>query len=836
MAWLAGALLAGTALAVAAPRTPAWADVATAPYAIEAPANTVADVAAQPGAVVPAALTSFEVSFKLTAPLSGSSPGAWVSVVPSSALASAPVQVTLTDASTTTCTESGTGGGAASVTALTVDLGSDCSLAEGDVAEVRFTAEAPTLAHGFAFAVTTSSNPSPGVSNPVVAAASPPAFSSSSQRLGASGTYFIEGASWSGLTLSQSFSVVQLSAVASVGSDLAFSGDASAYTATLSIGGSIRPDEVLSATLGPSPGASSVTLVLAAPVGAGEALSIAAKGTNPATTSSVEVSVLPEMGSFNAYAPVGPAEATNSVLFGTSVSSLSVAVSPPVANAEATYTVSFQATTAFAGGPGATVCLGELAGPTNFATETAELVADTTAGWHFVAAGTSYPGGNPPANPGCDAFDNGAVIPVPLGYDVRAGDTLTLVLVNVTNPPAGTVSDFSVSTSADTVAARAAPYTVSAGGSPGVIVAVSPATTGSLATYAVSGLVASAPMTAGSTAITLEGPAGTVFPNDPAAYDLLDLSAPSASGTVQALASGGGTSTVAIVVPANVSAGDHLVLAIEDAQNPASAGGDYALTLLGPLKGNPSLAPFPRANLTYPNGAIVDFGGTYFVFAGGHAFGVASEQALYALEKVDRAEPQTAAAGAVPPEGALRPGALVFTRPINGQPTIYVAGTDGDLHGFATPSQLLADGYDPALVVTVPSLAGTPVGAPVGALGSEASALATSADGALVSSPNGWYVFAGGRAFGVPASSLGELRRLDRAAPVFGTVAPSQLAAGIAEGALVSARGVVYVSYGGELWPFKSPAQLAADGYGGTAAVPVPDRGGLSVVSAYSGS
>ena len=38
------------------------------------------------------------------------------------------------------------------------------------------------------------------------------------------------------------------------------------------------------------------------------------------------------------------------------------------------------------------------------------------------------------------------------------------------------------------------------------------------------------------------------------------------------------------------------------------------------------------------------------------------------------------------------------------------------------------------------------------------------------------------------------------------------------------------------LYLFKTMAQLANDGYGGTAAVPVPGTRGLSVVSPYSGS
>jgi hypothetical protein len=48
--------------------------------------------------------------------------------------------------------------------------------------------------------------------------------------------------------------------------------------------------------------------------------------------------------------------------------------------------------------------------------------------------------------------------------------------------------------------------------------------------------------------------------------------------------------------------------------------------------------------------------------------------------------------------------------------------------------------------------------------------------------------------------------------------------------------GEVYVSYGGGLYPFKSPAQLKADGYGGTPSLPVPSTGHLTVELPYSGS
>ena len=46
----------------------------------------------------------------------------------------------------------------------------------------------------------------------------------------------------------------------------------------------------------------------------------------------------------------------------------------------------------------------------------------------------------------------------------------------------------------------------------------------------------------------------------------------------------------------------------------------------------------------------------------------------------------------------------------------------------------------------------------------------------------------------------------------------------------------VYVSYGDNLFPFKSTRQLAADGYGGTPSIVVPNTGGLTVETSYSGS
>ena len=80
------------------------------------------------------------------------------------------------------------------------------------------------------------------------------------------------------------------------------------------------------------------------------------------------------------------------------------------------------------------------------------------------------------------------------------------------------------------------------------------------------------------------------------------------------------------------------------------------------------------------------------------------------------------------------------------------------------------------------------------------------------------------------------MEEADKAQVLAGAVSSAQTRATVANGVLLSASGLVYVSYDGDLWPFKSEGQLLADGYGGCAAVPVPGSGSVSVISEYSGS
>jgi hypothetical protein len=239
--------------------------------------------------------------------------------------------------------------------------------------------------------------------------------------------------------------------------------------------------------------------------------------------------------------------------------------------------------------------------------------------------------------------------------------------------------------------------------------------------------------------------------------------------------------------------------------------------------------PFPSANVSYPNGAIISFGGTHFVFAGGRAFGIATPAILASIQKVDPAKILSAPAGATAPSSTTpRSGVLVFTRPVNGNPTIYVVGTDGELHGFATPRQFGVNGYNGKFVVTVPTLGGLKVGSTVG---DTLTALVTKADGAIVNSSGTFFTFAGGKAFGIPTpAELTRIRAANSATNLTGSVTSADTSASVASGVLLSVTPAVYVTYHGYAYPFRSMTQLANTGYGGTAGIAVPHTGGIPVV------
>ncbi len=422
----------------------------------------------------------------------------------------------------------------------------------------------------------------------------PPTVSATSVVLGANATYTLSGASWT--TLGAGINALVLTAKASAGTTISWYSGGSGYLVTYtSPKGALAGDVVQTAHVSTTSSSNdTVTLTLATTLAPGDKVTISGTGTNPSSTSTNNVSVAPETGATGSLSAAGsPETSTNALVFGTFVGDVTVVPSPSLASAPATYVVSFQATSKLSGTAGDQVCLSEAAGPTVFSAEKGALVSDTTAGWHFIASGLAYPSGNPPANPGCDQPDNGVVISLAVGYEVNPGDSVTITLVGVTNPSTGTVADFTVATSADTVAIAAPPFVIGASGSRGVLVSVTPGTTGALATYTIADLQAGAALTGGTSTVTLQAPPGTVFPNNPSSYTIQDSTTPSGSGSVTAPLSGGGTNDVTITVPSSVNAGDLLDITVEDAINPSSASPSYTLTLLGNVTGPPAVARSP---------------------------------------------------------------------------------------------------------------------------------------------------------------------------------------------------------------------------------------------------
>jgi hypothetical protein len=120
------------------------------------------------------------------------------------------------------------------------------------------------------------------------------------------------------------------------------------------------------------------------------------------------------------------------------------------------------------------------------------------------------------------------------------------------------------------------------------------------------------------------------------------------------------------------------------------AGSTNTMTFTGNLTGPSAVAPFPTASSTFPNGGLINFSGAIYVFAGSKAFGIPSPTVLNKIRSVNHALVLNAAPGStVPGAASSRSGTLITTQTVNGNPTIYVVGTDGPvarvLHPGPTP-------------------------------------------------------------------------------------------------------------------------------------------------------
>jgi hypothetical protein len=692
----------------------------------------------------------------------------------------------------------------------------------GDSVEISFRATNPSGAGPYLFYVATSGGIAAATSGPLtfVPPPGPPGVSLSSRGFGSRDVlYMFANVPLQGLSGASTASLIVEASLSPSPAAIAWGPAVGDWSVTYSPS-SGRSQTLKVTAISVSPDRARLTLSGSVPEG--EAVTISGRGTNPCSPASpcpgeqATFTVTPGL-------PGATPVTVGTVSYWSSVSAVTAAPSVAGTGVPATYTVGFVPATSMSQGAEVTVTF-PAGASFNDGASTNAVISDATAGTvQDISSGSTGLVLSPPA------------VELMTSEPIAAGDSVSVIVTNVANPEGAGIFSLSLSTSTDPLAAQSAPYVIT---SPpevsGLSVTVMPPAPGALATYTLSGIEASqGGLTGGSDVLTLQAP-GTAFPSNPGDYSLTDATDPSRSATASEL-SGGGTAgaPVTITVPDSVVAGDNLTLVVDDVVNPT--GGSYTVSLAGNI--SPSLSPsplFPRANVTYPNGAIVSFGGTIYVFAGGHPFGIPSPAALAAVQATDKAAIVSAPPGAEVPTSVAADGTTISAY---GHSTIYVV-VGGELYGFAGPAQFVADGYDPGQVITVPSLGGMAVSpTSAGANGSAATALATAANGAIVDSGGTYYVFAGGRAFGVPsAAALRSIEATDAARPLAGPVGPGLTGAPVADGTLLSVDGAVYVSYGGLLYPFKSVPQLEADGYGGTAPVAVPSTGGLSIQASYLGS
>jgi hypothetical protein len=833
-----GAGLAATAL-------PASATATTNSYTIGSLTGSVSNVTISPTTTTALAAESEELFFTATAALTTANV---ITVTADETLGASVTGVQLIDATGPCLYNAGT---VATVgDTFTVTLPASCTIAVGNNVQVDFTfTPAATDEPTTTFEVTTTNNGTASSAADLTVNSTPPSVSASSLTTGYNAVYTItnigasgaSGGSWSTLTPTTDTAWLQLTAPGPAAGFAFYNGQAG-YTVTVTPSGGSATTDALTGFYW-APGGATVDLELTTDILSGSTVTVTAEGTNGNTAGTTQAfTITKEDEDVAATTPPtfttpSPTETTgNSLTFGSSVTAVTVAPSPTLAGASSNYTVSFTAGTT---GTPAAICISELSDGTSFINVSGALITDTTGGWQYVPSTilhAAYVAGT--TNAGCGGFYD--IVLDLAGQTISAGDAVTVLLAGVTNPAAQTVSDFVVATTKDQLTGTAAPYAITVSEAAGISVTTSPATVGSLSTYTISNIVVgSAGVLAGqpiTISTTTEPGTDTVFPNNVLDYVITDTTTAAGSGTVSAPVplTGGGSNTVTIDSPKALTAGDIISITIEDVINPTTSG-SYALTLTNANLGTPSVvAPaFPNASVTYPDGAIVNFGGTYYLFAGGHPFGIPTLAVLTSIQVIDHATVLTAATGATPPVTTPLLGTTII---VYNNPTIYVVGTSG-LNGFSTPAQFLSDGYDPADVITVPNFGGLSVGATVGSVGTGDNVIGTAANGAIIDSSGTFYVVAGGRACGIATpTQLAGVQAGDQATPLIGAVPSAWTTSTMENGTLVTVNSAVFVADGGDLFELKSPTQLAADGLGGTPSIVLGNYCGMPVVTNYTGS
>jgi hypothetical protein len=446
----------------------------------------------------------------------------------------------------------------------------------------------PTAAGGYSLDVSTSANTVPASTAvfQVVGASAAPSFAptASPALVGGTSTYTIGAFKAAAAIPAGGTIVVDSQGSTGVSDNVGFPTAAAYYKVTdLTTGASFAPEAVTVAPVAGGNTGQQVTLQVGTAIAAGDELSVTVNGVRNPTSSQVDV--------VTAAAPAGSTASSASLQIGTSVANPTVGLSQSGAGATGVeYTVGFKPATSLPAG--GTITLVAPPG-TSFASSTVTVVDST----HVASSAAITSSSVHVSSTAGSSTANQLSFSVPNA--ITAGDSVFIEVAGVTNPPAGTyggsAGNFTISTSADAVAAPVASYTVTGGSSSALAsIEVSPSTPQASATYTIGDLRATAALAGGSATIQLGAPQGTVLPGAPVDYTVVDQSA-HASVHPQSV-SGGGSSTATFVLGSSIASGDYIEVVVDGVVNPGP--GTYQVNLTGDLQAavaptTPTVPPAP---------------------------------------------------------------------------------------------------------------------------------------------------------------------------------------------------------------------------------------------------
>ena len=447
--------------------------------------------------------------------------------------------------------------------------------------------------------------------------------------------------------------------------------------------------------------------------------------------------------------------------------------------------------------------------------------------------------------------------------DIPAGDSISIVAKNVTNPASGntnpvapTITVTSSATGSPTLIVQDS-GTLSANGSPstgatnstpfnkitygtptsvtGVSVSASPTTVSATSSYTVSFKATTAVPAGGAITVTLASGSGATT-----SAIVTDTTNPfSENDTVTA---GASSNIYVIATKTQINAGDTVQVTLLGVVNPSTAGtqtatvatsadtsavsGSYSLTAATSTTLSPIVTPssatvgvlnnYTITNISaaaaYATGATTGQIGLYF--PSGTSFPTAASQ--YTITDLTNSA-GTGAPATVTPDTAANNDAGVLL-------TVSKAIASGDLlsitvNGVTNPGtagldQMTFSGLNPATQ----------------AVSAFPSAGMSYPNGAFVQSGGQIDVIAGGYGFGIPtAASYAQIAANDAATVVDGSfpTATAPRAGTLIQ--VAGSAGIWVVGTDGKLYQFSTPAQFLGDGYSPMQVVTVPSAGGLTV-------